>query len=114
MRLGFFLPQMGPAASAENMVTVAKRAEELGYETLWVTERLLFPVSPRSPYPSPDGSLPDVYKIVLDPKDIAGDLFDLTRGERAGRRFYDQITLFKSVGTALEDLAAAQLVAERV
>ena len=68
MRLGFNLPQMGPAASAENMVTVAKRAEELGYETLWVTERLLFPVSPRSPYPaSPDGSLPDVYKTVLDP-----------------------------------------------
>ena len=46
--------------------------------------------------------------------DIAGDLFELTRGERAGRRFYDQITLFKSVGTALEDLAAAQLVVEMV
>jgi ornithine cyclodeaminase len=51
---------------------------------------------------------------VLDPGDIAGDLFELTRGERAGRRFYDQITLFKSVGTALEDLAAAQLAVERV
>jgi ornithine cyclodeaminase len=51
---------------------------------------------------------------VLDPEDIAGDLFELTRGERAGRRFYDQITLFKSVGTALEDLAAAQLAVERV
>ena len=50
---------------------------------------------------------------VLDPADVAGDLFDLTRGERAGRRFYDQITLFKSVGTALEDLAAAELAAER-
>ncbi|MEE8293909.1 MAG: ornithine cyclodeaminase family protein [Kiloniellales bacterium] len=50
---------------------------------------------------------------VLDPVDIAGDLFDLTRGERAGRRYYDQITLFKSVGTALEDLAAAELAAER-
>lgn len=49
----------------------------------------------------------------LDPDDVAGDLFDLTRGERAGRRFYDQITLFKSVGTALEDLAAAELAAER-
>jgi len=49
----------------------------------------------------------------LDPGDVAGDLFDLTRGERAGRRFYDQITLFKSVGTALEDLAAAELAAER-
>ncbi len=51
---------------------------------------------------------------VLDPADIAGDLFDLTRGERAGRRFYTQITLFKSVGTALEDLAAAQLAVERI
>jgi ornithine cyclodeaminase len=51
---------------------------------------------------------------VLDAEDVAGDLFDLTRGERAGRRFYDQITLFKSVGTALEDLAAADLAAERV
>jgi ornithine cyclodeaminase len=46
---------------------------------------------------------------VLREDDIAGDLFELTRGERAGRRFYDQITLFKSVGTALEDLAAATL-----
>ena len=45
--------------------------------------------------------------------DIAGDLFDLTRGSRAGRRYHDQITLFKSVGTALEDLAAAQLALER-
>jgi alanine dehydrogenase len=50
---------------------------------------------------------------VLDAADVAGDLFELTRGERAGRRFYDQITLFKSVGTALEDLAAAELAAER-
>ena len=49
----------------------------------------------------------------LDPSDIAGDLFELTRGERAGRRFYTQITLFKSVGTALEDLAAAQLAVQR-
>ena len=51
---------------------------------------------------------------LLDPSDIAGDLFELTRGERAGRRFYTQITLFKSVGTALEDLAGAQLAVQRV
>jgi ornithine cyclodeaminase len=62
-----------------------------------------------------DGALAEagVESGVLDPDDVAGDLFDLTRGERAGRRFYDQITLFKSVGTALEDLAAAELAAER-
>lgn len=51
---------------------------------------------------------------VLMADDIAGDLFDLTRGERAGRRYYDQITVFKSVGTALEDLCAAQLAVEMV
>jgi alanine dehydrogenase len=44
-------------------------------------------------------------RLSLD--DIAGDLIELARGSRAGRRFYDQITLFKSVGTASEDLAAA-------
>ena len=50
---------------------------------------------------------------LLAAEDIAADLFELARGERAGRRFYDQITLFKSVGTALEDLGAAQLAYER-
>ncbi len=45
--------------------------------------------------------------------DIAADLFDLTRGVHAGRRCHDQITLFKSVGTALEDLAAASHVFSR-
>lgn len=46
-------------------------------------------------------------------EDVAGDLFDLCRGERAGRRFYDQTTLFKSVGTAAEDLAVAAHVFAR-
>ena len=45
--------------------------------------------------------------------DIAADLAELTQGEKAGRRYYDQITVFKSVGTALEDLAAAALVFAR-
>ena len=40
---------------------------------------------------------------------IAGDLFGLVRGTCDGRRGADEITLFKSVGTALEDLAAAKL-----
>jgi alanine dehydrogenase len=51
---------------------------------------------------------------VLREDDIAGDLFDLTRGARAGRRYHDQITMFKSVGTAIEDLAAAQLALDHV
>ena len=41
---------------------------------------------------------------------VRGTLAALCRGEAAGRSRRDEITLFKSVGTALEDLAAAALV----
>jgi ornithine cyclodeaminase len=37
---------------------------------------------------------------------ILADLFELTREEKSGRQSDDEITLFKSVGAALEDLAA--------
>ena len=47
---------------------------------------------------------------VITPAQITGDLAELLRGDCAGRTDRDQITLFKSVGTALEDLVAAQLV----
>lgn len=40
---------------------------------------------------------------------IAADLFDLCRGTHPGRRAAEEITLFKSVGWAGEDLAAAIL-----
>jgi ornithine cyclodeaminase/alanine dehydrogenase-like protein (mu-crystallin family) len=50
----------------------------------------------------------------LQAQDIAGDLFELSRGEKAGRRFYDQITLFKSAGAPLEDLTAAEIAVEMV
>lgn len=46
---------------------------------------------------------------VLDPSEIRGDLYDLTRGLHPGRETGDEITLFKSVGAALEDLAGAIL-----
>ncbi len=42
--------------------------------------------------------------------DIEGDLERLARRECQGRTSDESITLFKSVGTALEDLAAAELV----
>jgi len=41
---------------------------------------------------------------------IIGDLFDLARNTVNGRSSDDDITLFKSVGLALEDLVAARLV----
>ena len=67
MRFGFALPQVGSAVGPETLVTVAKRAEDLGFDSLWVLDRILWPVSPRAPYPIGDGSLPVKYKNVLDP-----------------------------------------------
>ena len=46
----------------------------------------------------------------LKKESIHGDLFGLCREEAKGRTGNMQITLFKSVGTAIEDLAAAMLV----
>jgi probable F420-dependent oxidoreductase len=67
MRFGFALPQVGSVAGPEALVTVAKRAEDLGLDSLWVLDRILWPVNPRAPYPIGDGSLPVQYKNVLDP-----------------------------------------------
>lgn len=47
---------------------------------------------------------------VLAADGIVGDLHDLARGQVSGRRSADEITLFKSVGAALEDLAAGEAV----
>jgi ornithine cyclodeaminase len=41
---------------------------------------------------------------------VLAELAELTRGEHPGRTGAAEVTLFKSVGTALEDLAAASLV----
>jgi alanine dehydrogenase len=54
-----------------------------------------------------------VKRGVIGEGDIQGDLFDLARGTAMGRAGTDEITLFKSVGTALEDFAAATLAIER-
>jgi ornithine cyclodeaminase len=51
---------------------------------------------------------------VLNAESIVADLHELTRGQRSGRQSADEITLFKSVGAALEDLAAATAVYAKV
>ncbi|ROR34228.1 ornithine cyclodeaminase family protein [Inmirania thermothiophila] len=51
---------------------------------------------------------------VIAETDVRGDLFALCRGEARGRTGADEITLFKSVGCALEDLAAAELALARL
>jgi ornithine cyclodeaminase len=47
---------------------------------------------------------------VIKESDVLADLYKLTRGEHPGRKSADEITYFKSVGTAVEDLAGAVAV----
>ncbi len=62
-----------------------------------------------APKGSGDIAIP-LKKRILTLKAIQGDLFELCRGKVKGRRRKDEITLFKSTGLAIEDLAAAMLV----
>ncbi len=50
MRLGIHLPQYGRAASPDAIVDVARRAEELGFADVWVSDHVLQPVG--QDYPS--------------------------------------------------------------
>lgn len=68
MKVGLFLPQMAENITAENILYIATEAEREGLDSVWVLDRLLWPIKPQTPYGgSPDGSLPVEYQNVLDP-----------------------------------------------
>jgi len=113
LRLGYFLPQMGPAAAPDALTAVARRAEEIGWDSLWVTERLLFPVEPQSPYPAPDGVLPDVYRRVIDPLSaltfVAGQTSRIALGTSVLNVPWYNATLLARTLTALDVLSKGRL-----
>lgn len=47
---------------------------------------------------------------ILDPKAVRADIVELCKKQHTGRQSESEITLFKSAGLAIEDLAAALLV----
>lgn len=66
--LGLGLPQMKQYALGRDVAVVASAAEAVGYESLWVFERVLFP-EPASQglYGIPGLAWPDTYRGVADP-----------------------------------------------
>lgn len=65
--------------------------------------------------PTKSGDLLSAFEAgVLTLAAIQGDLHQLTTGQRPGRQRDDEITVFKAVGSALEDLTLATLVYEAV
>jgi alkanesulfonate monooxygenase SsuD/methylene tetrahydromethanopterin reductase-like flavin-dependent oxidoreductase (luciferase family) len=52
----------------ENIVYLAKQAENASFRSLWVLERLLWPINPQNPYPGTrDGKFPDDWQYIFDP-----------------------------------------------
>jgi len=65
MDIGIFVFE---SDSSLDPAVLARRAEELGFESFWVPEHPVIPLQTSSPYPSsPDGIIPDVYGRIVDP-----------------------------------------------
>ncbi len=104
MRLGFTVPQFGEDAGPDALLEVARKAEDLGCDSLWVAERLLYPVNPKAPYvATADGSLPLPYRRSLDPLAILAYLAAVTSRVRIGTfinlTYHNPVLLARELGT---------------
>ncbi|HJQ00428.1 MAG TPA: TIGR03619 family F420-dependent LLM class oxidoreductase [Jatrophihabitans sp.] len=94
-QLGFGLPVSGSWATPANLVTIARRAEELGYHSVWAFQRLLHPA---------EGDWGPMYRSVQDPIVSLAYLAAVTERVRLGfavvnAPFYSPIVLAKQLST---------------
>jgi alanine dehydrogenase len=75
-----------------------------------VAEALLVVESRSSALAPPPAGAPELAGV--PPERVHAELGELVRGDKPGRTDPDQITLYKSVGVAVQDVAAAALVLE--
>lgn len=114
MKIGLSLPQVGELADPSGVATVATQAESAGFDSLWVMDRLMAPLRPRSSYPgTPDGALPDAHRRVLDPLLVLGAAAAVTERIRLGTNvlvapWYPPIILARSL-TTLDHLSGGRL-----
>jgi len=87
VEFGFSLPGRGPLATPEQVLRLATRADELRYDSIFVTDHVVLPVSAaRSVYPyASSGQLPGgANQDYLDPLALLGWLAHATRRIRLG------------------------------
>jgi alanine dehydrogenase len=73
-----------------------------------VADALLVVESRESALAAPPAGAPEL--VGVSPADVHAELGELVAGTKPGRSSEDQITLYKSVGVAVQDVAAAALV----
>ena len=105
MRVGCVLPTLGPLGGPDALMRTAQRAEALDYHSVWVADRLLYPLAPRTPYPAtPDGSLPEYFKRCMDPVEaltfVAAHTRRITLGTSVlNMPFYNAVVLARRLAT---------------
>jgi probable F420-dependent oxidoreductase len=68
MKVGIVLPQTGESATRENVLYIGKEAEKEGLDSVWVFDRLLWPLKPQTSYGGvPNAPIPVEYQNILDP-----------------------------------------------
>ena len=68
MKLGFVIPSVGPAVNgAADLSAFCRALEDLGYDTLWVSDRLVTPVDMQATYPGKEQPYPPQMTRNLDP-----------------------------------------------
>lgn len=104
MRIGLALPNVSRMGTRTNILTIAREAEKLGFDSLWVTERLLYPIQPRQAYAGRMAAWPEGFKSVLDPLDTLIFAAAVTEKIRLGTSlldfpFYNPARLAKRIAT---------------
>jgi alanine dehydrogenase len=89
-----------------NSVGVNPRGREVDEET--IAAAALFVESRDAAFAPPPSGAPELAGI--DPARVRADLGELVAGTAQGRRSREEVTLYKSVGVAVQDAAAAALV----
>lgn len=89
-----------------NSVGVNPAGREVDEQT--VAEALLVVESRESALAPPPAGAPEL--VGVSPADVHAELGELVAGTKRGRSSQDEITLYKSVGVAVQDVAAAALV----
>jgi alanine dehydrogenase len=89
-----------------NSVGLNPRGREVDAQT--VADATLVVESRDSALAPPPAGAPEL--VGIDPAHVHADLGELVTGAKQGRRSREEITLYKSVGVAVQDAAAAALV----
>lgn len=118
MRLGLALPQRLGTNLGQDVTELARRAEATGFASLWVYERLLFPVTPLTPLygiPELGYSWPEAYKQTAEPLSVLTAAAAVTSKVRLGTGLlvaplHHPVQLAKSLAT-IDQISKGRLIA---